>query len=145
MEMGDVHATGGLVEMDERGTGVRSGSAADAAIADKGIYPYSVVELRTLDRALSTTTNMDMKDTVSTAEWMQLWRLSDLKLLKSIALQPGAVCDRFRSGDRKARDRHTIQGPGKRSPGHRDDRPDLAARFHRYGSTTRYRLLALNR
>ena len=89
MKMGDVHATGGLVEMDERGTVVRSGSAADAAIADKGIYPYSVVELRALDRALSTTTNMDVKDTVSTAEWMQLWRLSDLKLLKSIALEPG--------------------------------------------------------
>ena len=89
MKMGGEHATGGLVEMDERGTVVRSGSAADAAIADKRIYPYSVVEMRPLDRALSTTTDMDGDDSVSTAQWIQLWRLSDLKLLKSIALQPG--------------------------------------------------------
>ena len=89
MKMGAEHATGGLVEMDERGTVVRSASAVDDAIADKGIYPYSVVELRALDRAVSTTTNMDYKDTVSTAEWVQIWRLSDLKLLKSIALEPG--------------------------------------------------------
>ncbi|PYP77234.1 MAG: hypothetical protein DMD35_15950 [Gemmatimonadetes bacterium] len=89
MKMGAEHATGGLVEMDERGTVVRSGSAADGAIADKRIYPYSVVELRVLDRAVSTTTDMDEKDTASTAEWMQIWRLSDLTLLKSIALEPG--------------------------------------------------------
>ena len=89
MTMGAEHATGGLVEMDERGVVVRSGSAVDSAIADKRIYPYSAVELRSLDRAVSTTTNMDYKDTVSTAEWVQIWRLSDLKLLKSIALAPG--------------------------------------------------------
>jgi hypothetical protein len=89
MKMGADHVTGGLVEMDERGTVVRSGSAADGAITDKLIYPYSVVELRSLDRAVSTTSDMDPKDTVSTAEWVQIWRLSDLKLLKSIALQPG--------------------------------------------------------
>jgi hypothetical protein len=89
MKMGGEHGTGGLVEMDERGTVVRSGSAADAAIGDTRIHPYSVVELRAIDRALSTTTNMDPDDSVSTAEWIQLWRLSDLKLLKSIALQPG--------------------------------------------------------
>ena len=89
MKMGADHATGGLVEMDERGTVVRSGSAADGAIVDKLIYPYSVVELRALDRAVSTTSDMDPKDTVSTAEWVQIWRLSDLTLLKSIALRPG--------------------------------------------------------
>ena len=89
MKMGAEHATGGLVEMDERGTVVRSGSAVDDAMADKRIYPYSVVELRALDRAVSTTTDMDYKDTVSTAEWVQIWRLSDLKVLKSIALEPG--------------------------------------------------------
>lgn len=89
MKMGADHATGGLVEMDERGTVVRSGSAADGAIPDKRIYPYSVVELRAADRAISTTTDMDHEDTVSTAEWVQFWRLSDLKLLKSIALKPG--------------------------------------------------------
>lgn len=89
MTMGTEHATGGLVEMDERGVVVRSGSAVDDAIADKRIYPYSAVELRALDRAVSTTTNMDARDTASTGEWVQLWRLSDLKLLKSFALEPG--------------------------------------------------------
>ena len=89
MTMSAEHATGGLVEMDERGTVVRSASAGDDGIADKRIYPYSVVELRALDRLVSTTTDMDYKDTVSTAQWVQLWRLSDLKLLKSIALEPG--------------------------------------------------------
>src|SRR5204863_659446 len=37
------HATGGLVEMDERGTAIRSGSGSDAAIADKRIFPHSVL------------------------------------------------------------------------------------------------------
>lgn len=89
MKMGAEHATGGLVEMDERGMVVRSGSAVDDAIADKRIYPYSVIEIRAMDRAVSTTTDMDYKDTASTAEWVQIWRLSDLKLLRSIALKPG--------------------------------------------------------
>ena len=89
MKMGAEHATGGLVEMDERGMVVRSGSAVDAAIPDRRIYPYSVIEMRAVDRAVSTTTNMDHEDTVSTAEWVQFWRLSDLTLLKSIALKPG--------------------------------------------------------
>jgi hypothetical protein len=89
MKMGAEHATGGLVEMDERGMVVRSASAVDHAITDQRIYPYSVVEMRALDRAISTTTDMDSHDTVSTAEWLQIWRLSDLKLLKSVALEPG--------------------------------------------------------
>lgn len=89
MMFGTPHTTGGLVEMDERGTVVRSGSAADASIADKRIYPYSVIELRAANRAVSTTTDMDYGDTIATAEWVQFWRLSDLTLLKSIALTPG--------------------------------------------------------
>ena len=89
MTMAVEHATGGLVEMDERGVVVRSGSAADGAISDKHLYPYSVIEMRAVDRAVSTTTDMDHLDTVSTSEWVQFWRLSDLKLLKSIALPPG--------------------------------------------------------
>ena len=41
------------------------------------------------DLAVSTTTDMDQADTAATAEWVQLWRLSDLKLTKSFALKPG--------------------------------------------------------
>src|SRR5262245_35411388 len=68
-------STGGLVEMDERGTVIRSGAAHDAAIANQWIYPYSVLPLPAIDRALSTTSDMDEKNTKATSEWLQLWRL----------------------------------------------------------------------
>jgi hypothetical protein len=42
-----------------------------------------------INRAISTTTDMNEADTLATSEWVQFWRLSDLKLLKSIALKPG--------------------------------------------------------
>lgn len=89
MSMGGVHSTGGLVEMDERGSVIRSGSAVDPAVSDKHIYPYSVLALPSSDLAVSTTTDMDEADSSATAEWVQLWRLSDLRLTKSIALKPG--------------------------------------------------------
>jgi hypothetical protein len=86
-------STGGLVEMDERGTVIRSGSASDAAIANKWIYPYSVLPLPAIDRAVSTTSDMNEENEKATAEWLQLWRLSDLTLLRSIALAPGPYGD----------------------------------------------------
>lgn len=89
MALGGRHATGGLVEMDERGRAIRSGSAADSSVRAAFISPYSVVALPSADRAISTTTDMDSDDTLSTAEWVQFWRLSDLTLMKSIALKPG--------------------------------------------------------
>ncbi len=81
--------TGALVEMDERGTVVRVGAARDTSIADRRLFPYSAMPMPMLDRVVSTTTNMDPSDTASTAQWVQFWRLSDLTLLKSIALKPG--------------------------------------------------------
>ena len=89
MPMAGAYETGGLVLMDERGTAIRSGAAADASIPDKRIFPYSVVPFAGIDRALSTTTNMDRDDTIATAQWVQLWRLSDLTLLKTFALPKG--------------------------------------------------------
>jgi hypothetical protein len=86
-------STGGLVEMDERGNVIRSGSASDAAIANKSIYPYSVLALPDIDRAISTTTDMNEENKKATAEWVQFWRLSDLTLLRSIALKPGRYGD----------------------------------------------------
>ncbi len=81
--------TGGLVLMDERGRLLKSGDASDPAIPDKHIFPYAALPLPSMDRAVSTTTNMNPGDSLATSEWIQLWRLSDLKLLKSIALKPG--------------------------------------------------------
>jgi hypothetical protein len=83
------HSTGGLVEMDERGTVIRSGGASDPAISDKHVFPYSVLAMPAIDRAVSTTTDMDEADKKATSEWVQFWRLSDLTLVRSIALQPG--------------------------------------------------------
>lgn len=81
--------TGGLVHMDERGRPIRSRSALDPRIADRQIYPYAVLPIAALDRALSSTTDMDATNAQATSEWVQLWRLSDLTLLRSIALAPG--------------------------------------------------------
>jgi hypothetical protein len=89
-------ATGGLVEMDERGTPIRSGSARDSSIADSLIYPYSVLPLPAFDRAISTTTDMNGENKQATSEWLQLWRLSDLMVLKSAALTPGPRGDEHR-------------------------------------------------
>lgn len=83
------HFTGGIVQMQEDGTVIRSGRASDASILDRNLFPYAVLPVPSLDRAISTTTDMDHADTVSTSQWVQLWRLSDLTLLKSIALPPG--------------------------------------------------------
>jgi hypothetical protein len=90
------HTTGGLVEMDERGRLLRSGDASDAAIQQKHIYPYSVLPMPAFNRAVSTTTDMNEADTLATAEWVQFWRLSDLKLLRSVALKPGPRGDENR-------------------------------------------------
>ncbi len=89
MTLGGSHSTGGLVEMDERGTAILARSAADRTIRDTLIFPYSVLPIPAIDRAISTTSDMDAADTAATSEWVQLWRLSDLKLLHSFALPPG--------------------------------------------------------
>jgi hypothetical protein len=91
MPKGVERITGGLVHLDERGAVIRSASAADNAIADKRIYPYSVLVVPSVDRAISTTTDMDDSDEKATAQWVQFWKLSDLTLLKSIALKPGPL------------------------------------------------------
>ena len=60
------------------------------------IFPYSVLPLSAFDRAVSTTTDMDEKNLKATSEWVQLWRLSDLTLLKTFALAPGPRGDENR-------------------------------------------------
>ena len=90
------HVTGGLVEMDEFGRPSLTGSAADTTIQDRLLYPYSVLPIPAMDRAVSTTTDMDHADTIATSQWVQLWRLSDLKLIATIALPPGPRGDENR-------------------------------------------------
>jgi hypothetical protein len=78
--------TGGIAEMDAEGRLLRSAPAAVPAI-DPGIRPYSLLVLPSIDRIISTASDMHL-ETHSSA--IQFWRLSDLKLLKTILLPPGS-------------------------------------------------------
>lgn len=55
-----------------------------------------MLPLPAFDRAVSTTTDMDEAHTEATSEWIQFWRLSDLTLLRSLALEPGPRGDEHR-------------------------------------------------
>jgi hypothetical protein len=78
---------GGLVELDNAGRVVRAASAVDAAEPDVLIRPYSIAVLPALDRLLTTSSPMPFLDGPGIA--VQVWRMSDLKLLKTIRLSPG--------------------------------------------------------
>lgn len=78
---------GGLVEFDERGRLIRSSSAMDATVKGELIRPYSLVVVPALDRIVSTNTAMHEKD--GDSRTVQVWRLSDLKLLRTLPLPPG--------------------------------------------------------
>jgi hypothetical protein len=76
--------TGGLVEIDREGRVVRSASAATAT--DPGIRPYSLAVLPAINRVVTTATDMHG---VSRSASVQVWRLSDLRLLRTIQLPRG--------------------------------------------------------
>ena len=80
---------GGLVEMDEQGHPFRTGSELDSSVQGARLYVYSVVPIPQLDRAVSTKTDMNQTNASAGSEWVQIWRLSDLKLLRSVALEKG--------------------------------------------------------
>jgi len=80
--------SGGLVEIDDHGKVVRSASNADPAFADALLMPYSLVLLPNLDRLVSTNSSMHMDDIFGGVTY-QVWRLSDLKLLKTAYLDVG--------------------------------------------------------
>jgi hypothetical protein len=79
---------GGLVQLDQRGRLIRAGSAMDPAAKSELIRPYSLVVVPALDRVVSTNTSMHFKNDGQTRT-VQLWRLSDLKLLKTLVLPAG--------------------------------------------------------
>ncbi|AHG93236.1 hypothetical protein J421_5701 (plasmid) [Gemmatirosa kalamazoonensis] len=74
---------GGLAEFDAAGRLLRTRSAADAAFPGARIRPNGVELLPGIDRAV--TTSMPMDDE-RTADVVQVWRLSDLRLLHTLAL-----------------------------------------------------------
>lgn len=82
--------TGGLVEMTPAGGVVRSASADfEGASPDLRVYSAGIVE--SLDRIVTTTTDMD-RDTPA-ARNLQVWRLSDLTLLHTFPLADGPAGD----------------------------------------------------
>jgi hypothetical protein len=78
-------APGGLAELTDRGRLVRHVSANHPGV-DRRIRPYSAVIIPKLDRIVTTTTDMDGGDAIPS---VQLWRLSDLQLLKTFDLPQG--------------------------------------------------------
>ena len=82
---GQMGGSGGLVEIDDRGTVVRSASSDDPAFPGALLTPYSLAVLPELDRVVSTNSSMDEVNAFSGVTY-QVWRLSDLKLLKTAYL-----------------------------------------------------------
>lgn len=79
---------GGIVEIDEDGRAVRSASTADRQRAGDALMAYSLLPLPDMDRVL--VTNSGMRGPDPTGHTVQLFRLSDLKLMTTISLDPGA-------------------------------------------------------
>jgi len=80
--------SGGLVEIDDSGKVIRSASNADPAFASALLMPYGLVVLPDIDRVVSTNSSMHDPDIFSGVTY-QVWRLSDLKLLKTANLDIG--------------------------------------------------------
>lgn len=79
---------GGLVEIDDQGKVIRSASAADSAFPNALLTPYSLVLLPEIDRVVSTNSSMHLANMFSGVTY-QVWRLSDLKLLKTAYFDVG--------------------------------------------------------
>jgi len=79
----DDTAAGALVELDASGRVLRASAASSPAI-EPFIRPYSVQVLEKIDRVV--TTSADMMSSPSDSHVVQIWRLSDLKLLKTVVL-----------------------------------------------------------
>ncbi|HVL79760.1 MAG TPA: hypothetical protein VM346_10810 [Sphingomicrobium sp.] len=76
---------GGLVELSPSGEVLRTSSAADPSSNDF-IRPYSLTVVPVLDRVV--TTSADMHETQDSRS-VQIWRLSDLSLIRTIELPAG--------------------------------------------------------
>lgn len=74
---------GALAELDPRGKVLRITDASDAAV-EKFIRPYSLAVLPKIDRVVTTSADMNAKEP---SHVVQVWRYSDLKLIKSIYLK----------------------------------------------------------
>ena len=85
---GQTGKSGGLVEIDDQGHVVRAASNADPAFSSALLMPYGLVVLPGIDRVVSTNSSMHDEDLLSGVTY-QIWRLSDLKLLKTAYFDVG--------------------------------------------------------
>jgi hypothetical protein len=81
----DGSTPGALVELDGRGRTIRT-SDASAPLVDRYIRPYSLLVLEKINRVVTTSAPMPPLDTEEPTRSVQVWRLSDLKLLRTVAL-----------------------------------------------------------
>jgi hypothetical protein len=79
----DDTVAGALVELDGKGAIVRMTDASDTQV-EPFIRPYSLLVLEKIDRVV--TTSADMMPSTLDSHVVQVWRLSDLKLLKTVVL-----------------------------------------------------------
>jgi hypothetical protein len=79
---------GGLVELDSTGRMVRSTPSATRDIPTEINWPYSLAVHPTLDRIVTTSTDMGMGPGWKSpmTKHVQIWSMSNLKLLSSVAL-----------------------------------------------------------
>jgi hypothetical protein len=85
-QFGDGKVTGdpgGLAEFDTKGRLLKTGSSRDPAFPTARIRTYGLTLVPKLDRAVTTSSPMDNE---RPDDVIQVWRLSDLKLLKTIRL-----------------------------------------------------------
>jgi hypothetical protein len=85
-QFGDGKVTGdpgGIAEFTANGKLVRVGSSVDPAFPNTRIRTYGLTLVPKLDRAVTTSSPMDSE---IAADVIQVWRLSDLKLLKTVQL-----------------------------------------------------------
>lgn len=80
---------GGLAEFTRAGDLVRSASAADPAV-DQPVRPYSFAMLPEIDRLVVTSAPM-MEE--HSADVVQIWSLSELRLLQTLELPPALLPD----------------------------------------------------
>lgn len=80
-------APGGLAEFDGEGKLVRVGWSRDSAFPGARIRTYALALVPGSDRIVTTSAPMD---TETTANVIQIWRLSDLTLLNTLAVPSGA-------------------------------------------------------
>ncbi len=76
---------GGIALFDPEGKVLRTASSADAAFPGARIRTYSLDASSATDRVISVSSPMDNE---RTADVFQLWRLSDLQLLRTVRLDP---------------------------------------------------------